>query len=374
MNEQRLEILFQKFLNKTATKDEKREFFELIKEPGTDALLNVLSERYSVKEDTLFKLSDEAFLQILDAILSTEKPRNARVFDIQTFIYSWKSYAAAVVLFILAGTIFSILNRPKKNEVAVHGNQLIKDAMPGRTGAILSLSNGKTFLLDTTRNGKITDGFVKSSDAIVIGNSGIEYATLTTPFGRQEQITLSDGTKVWLNAGSSLHFPTVFSGKERKVQITGEAYFEVAHDLKKPFIVNAGSEEIMVLGTHFNINSYSDEKTIKTTLLEGMVKVNNKTILKPGEQYSNGNISKVDTEIAVGWVFGYFKFYHSDIQSVMRQISRWYEVDVKFEGRITTELFGGEIQRTLKLSELLDILTKTGIHYTLDGKTLTIRP
>jgi ferric-dicitrate binding protein FerR (iron transport regulator) len=218
------------------------------------------------------------------------------------------------------------------------------------------------------------DGFTKSGDKITVEDANVEYATLVTPMGRQQQITLSDGTKVWLNAGSSLRFPTRFSGSQRKVEITGEVYFEVAHNATRPFMVSAGKEEIKVLGTHFNVNAYADEQMVKTTLLEGSVKINNKAILQPGEQYGNGIVSKVDADVSVAWIFGYFQFEHADIKTVMRQLSRWYDVEVRYEGRITSEIFGGEIQRNLKLSEALELLSVTGIHYTLNGKMLTIRP
>jgi ferric-dicitrate binding protein FerR (iron transport regulator) len=158
------------------------------------------------------------------------------------------------------------------------------------------------------------------------------------------------------------------------VEITGEVYFEVAHNATQPFLVKAGNEEIKVLGTHFNVNAYADEQMVKTTLLEGSVKINNNATLHPGEQYGNGTISTVDAEASVAWVFGYFQFDHADIKTVMRQLSRWYDVEVRYEGNTTSELFGGEVQRNLKLSEVLELLSGTGIHYTLNDKILIIRP
>jgi hypothetical protein len=283
-------------------------------------------------------------------------------------------YAAAVVLLIIAGASYVFFHRDTTEKVAVAGNQVIRDALPGHNGAVLTLSNGRSIVLDTAKNGRLMDGFTKSGDKITVEDANVEYATLVTPMGRQQQITLSDGTKVWLNAGSSLRFPTRFSGSQRKVEITGEVYFEVAHNATRPFMVSAGKEEIKVLGTHFNVNAYADEQMVKTTLLEGSVKINNKAILQPGEQYGNGIVSKVDADVSVAWIFGYFQFEHADIKTVMRQLSRWYDVEVRYEGRITSEIFGGEIQRNLKLSEALELLSVTGIHYTLNGKMLTIRP
>ena len=372
MDEQRLEKLFQSYLNKTATDAERREFFELVREPGSAEILRTLSEKYPVAENWLIPLPDDASRQILTAVLASEKPATVQLPSNARKL--WMPYAAAVLLLIVAGASFIFFHRDNKAAVAVAGNLVIKDALPGHSGAVLMLSNGRSIVLDTARNGKILEGFTKSDDKITVENAMGEYATLVTPMGRQEQITLSDGTKVWLNAGSSLRFPTRFSEIQRRVEITGEVYFEVAHNATRPFIVRAGNEEIKVLGTHFNVNAYADEQVVKTTLLEGSVKVNNNAILQPGEQYGNGIISKVHAEASVAWVFGYFQFEHADIRAVMRQLSRWYDVEVRYEGKMTSEIFGGEIQRNLKLSEVLEILSGTGIHYTLDGKMLTIRP
>jgi ferric-dicitrate binding protein FerR (iron transport regulator) len=374
MDEQRLEILFQKYLNKTATDAEKREFFEFVRQPGSGEILRALGEKYPVAEELVIQLPDDASHQILTAVLASDKPATVSIPSQHSFRRRWMPYAAAVLLLIIAGASYVFFHRDMTEKVAVAGNQVIKDAMPGHNGAVLTLSNGRSIVLDTAKNGRLMDGFTKSGDKIIVEEAGVEYATLVTPMGRQQQITLSDGTKVWLNAGSSLRFPTRFSGNQRKVEITGEAYFEVAHNATRPFMVSAGKEEIKVLGTHFNVNAYADEQMVKTTLLEGSVKINDKAILQPGEQYGDGKISKVDADVSVAWVFGYFQFEHADIKTVMRQLSRWYDVEVRYEGKITSEIFGGEMQRNLKLSEALELLSVTGIHYTLNGTMLTIRP
>jgi len=373
MDEKRLELLFIKYLNKTATEAEKREFFELIRQSGSDELLRTFSEKYPVAENLLIPLPDDASQQIFAAVLASEKPEAAPVFSIHRVRKLWVRYAAAVLVLIIAGTSYLFFHKDNKEKVAVVRSLVIKDVLPGHSGAILTLSNGRSIVLDTARNGRLSEGFTKSDDKITVDNANAEYATLVTPLGRQQQITLSDGTKVWLNAGSSLRFPIKFSAAQRRVEITGEAYFEVARNATKPFFVSAGSEEIKVLGTHFNVNAYADEQMVKTTLLEGSVKINDKTLLQPGEAYGNGIVSKVDADASVAWVFGYFQFEHADIRSVMRQLSRWYGVEVRYEGKITSELFGGEIQRNLKLSEVLDLLSGTGIHYTLNDKMLIIR-
>jgi transmembrane sensor len=374
MDEQRLEILFQKYLSKTATDAEKREFFEFVRHPGSGEILRTLSEKYPVAEDLVIQLPEDASHQILTAVLASDQPAIASIPSQHSIGRRWMPYAAAILLLIVAGASYVFFHRDTTEKVAVAGNHVIMDAMPGHNGAVLTLSNGRSIVLDTAKNGRLMDGFTKSGDKITVEEAGVEYATLVTPMGRQQQITLSDGTKVWLNAGSSLRFPTRFSGNQRKVEITGEAYFEVAHNATRPFMVSAGKEEIKVLGTHFNVNAYADEQMVKTTLLEGSVKINDKAILQPGEQCGDGRISKVDAGVSVAWVFGYFQFEHADIKTVMRQLSRWYDVEVRYEGKITSEIFGGEIQRNLKLSEALELLSVTGIHYTLNGKMLIIRP
>ncbi|MBN8853452.1 MAG: hypothetical protein BGO55_18500 [Sphingobacteriales bacterium 50-39] len=372
MNQQRLEILFQKYLNKTATDAERREFFEFVREPGSYELLQALSEKYPVGED--IRLPDGTSHQILSAVLASEKPAIVQLSSRRAARRRWMSYAAAVLLLLAAGTPYLFYHKAAKAPAAVTGNMVIKDALPGHSGAILTLSDGRSIVLDTAKNGRLEEGFTKSDDRIAVVDTRVEYATLSTPLGRQQQLTLSDGTKVWLNAGSSVKFPTRFSGAQRKVEITGEVYFEVASNATRPFMVTTGKEDILVLGTHFNVNAYPDEPMARTTLLEGSVKVNDKVILRPGQQYGNGIVSEVDTDASVAWVTGFFHFEHADIKTVMRQLSRWYDVEVHYEGKPTAEAFGGEIQRNLKLSEVLDLLSGTGIHYTLNDKILTIRP
>ena len=373
MDQLRLEILFQKYLNKTATDAERREFFELVREPGSDQLLQALSEKYPVGEDLLIPLPHDTSHQILSAVLASEKPAIAQLSIRPVARRRWMSYAAAVLLLVVAGTSYLFFHKTAKAPAAVTGNVVIKDALPGHSGAILMLSDGKSIVLDTAKNGRLKEGFTKSDSMIAVADTRVEYATLVTPPGRQQQLTLSDGTKVWLNAGSSVRFPTRFSGTQRKVEVTGEVYFEVASNAARPFMVTLGKEDIMVLGTHFNVNAYPDESTVRTTLLEGSIRVDDKAVLRPGQQYADGIVSEVDADASVAWVTGFFHFEHSDIKTVMRQLSRWYDVEVRYEGKPTSESFGGEIQRNLKLSEVLDLLSGIGIHYTLNDKILIIR-
>ncbi|HMI61382.1 MAG TPA: FecR domain-containing protein, partial [Puia sp.] len=201
--------------------------------------------------------------------------------------------------------------------------------------------------------------------------------------GREFELVLADGTRVTLNAASTIRFPTTFTGSERRVEVSGEAYFEVTHNEKMPFIVKLNSTEIAVLGTHFDVSDYSDENNVSATLLEGSVKVSNgpqNTLLAPGEQAKLDRTTsvlsrkKVDVDEVVAWTKGRLSFNNSDLPRLMRQISRWYDVDVIFGGNIPNVRIGGFLHRDVNLSTILDYLADNGVHYRTEGKTITILP
>jgi ferric-dicitrate binding protein FerR (iron transport regulator) len=207
--------------------------------------------------------------------------------------------------------------------------------------------------------------------------------TLTTPRGGQYEVVLPDGTRVWLNSNTSLTYPIIFQGKERHVELTGEAYFEVAKNAAAPFFVKTQSQTVEVLGTHFNINSYADEKSVKTTLLEGRVKItgngNRKTVsLKPGQQSINNLaiiyiINDADIEEAVAWKNGKFLFRNTDLQTVMRQLSRWYDVDVEYKGTVATKHYRGRISRNVTVSQVFEILKTSGVNFIINGRTIIVK-
>jgi ferric-dicitrate binding protein FerR (iron transport regulator) len=196
---------------------------------------------------------------------------------------------------------------------------------------------------------------------------------LTTPRGGQYQLTLPDGSRVWLNAMSSITYPVLFSEKERKVNITGEVYFEVEKKPGHPFIVNTRAESITVLGTHFNIRAYENEGDVKTSLLEGSVKVADK-ILDPGQAYVDGNVLTTDTEQDVAWKNGYFNFDGADLKTVMQQLERWYDIEVVYKGQSSPGKyqFHGEMQRSLRLSQVIRILNAMEIQFSIEGKKLIV--
>lgn len=309
----------------------------------------------------------------------------------------WSRIAAAAALIVAAGFSFFYLHQTAKlnRQVAVH--KVATDVLPGGNKAYLTLADGSRISLTEAANGKIASqagvSITKRADGQLIYTvmapagelDNTRLNTITTPNGGQWQIRLPDGSLVWLNAASSLSYPITFKAlSTRSVELKGEAYFEVAKDSLHPFVVKSSGQQIQVLGTHFNVNSYNDEAGIRTTLLEGKVKINN-SILKPGEQaFLKGDrlqITGVDTSLVVAWKNGLFKFNGTPLRELMRQVSRWYDVDVAFEGNSGDRKFYGEIERSYSLLEVLNVLQYSKIHFHLQSaekvegrKLLTITP
>jgi transmembrane sensor len=313
--------------------------------------------------------------------------------------------AAAVVLFISTAAFFLIRNGLKETAPMNQSVQNLKnDVAPGGNKAVLTLADGSTIILDSAQNGALAQ---QGNTKVLKLNNGqlaynlaghkqsattILYNTISTPKGGQYQVALPDGSKVWLNASSSLRFPTAFVGKERRVEITGEAYFEIATLMipqkvtqKMPFIVKVNGVEVEVLGTHFNIMAYGDEGKIKTTLLEGSVNVKRgkaNGLLKPGQEaelsYNQTNdrllIRNVDVDETVAWKNGRFLFNNEELRSIMRQIMRWYDVDVVYEGNVPERFFTANISRNTNLSELLKVFELSKIHFKIEGRKLIVMP
>lgn len=335
-------------------------------------------------------LSDERIEQIGQEIwLNLPKPQLKIV---KKTFWLRLATAAAVLVFLSAGLYFT-LNPINKGNAVVYKT----DIKPGSNKAILTLASGKTIVLTGAKNGELAnDGNAvinKTANGEVVYSTNdtasiktIAYNTMATPRSGQYHLVLADGTCVWLNAESSIKYPTVFSGNERKVEITGEAYFEVAHNAAKPFRVVTNGQVVEDLGTHFNINSYADEPVVKTTLLEGRVKVTqneNTALLIPGQQAqvnrSSGNstiqlIEHADTDEATAWKNGLFQFNKASIESIMRQASRWYNVEVSYsDNKKPVKTFTGNISRNSNLSQLLQILSYTGSRFEIDGKKIIVK-
>ncbi len=316
----------------------------------------------------------------------------------------WRRWIAAAAILAIIGTaaFFLWFNSPKPSSQApaTTGTGPYKnDIGPGGYKALLSLGNDKTIVLDTAssatlagegssaRNekGALTYQPVSGGD-----HSILTYNTVTTPRGGYYRVVLPDGTRVWLNAASSIQFPTVFTGSERRVSITGEVYFEVAKNRSKPFIVTTGQLSVEVLGTHFNINAYDDEPSVNTTLLKGNVRVSSgpgTVTLNPGQQArltfaspsAPSSSIKVETDInteeVIAWKENHFRFEGAQIETVMRQIARWYDVQIVYQGRISTQEFVATIDRDEPVSKLLKLLEATNeVHFSIEGKTIYVRP
>lgn len=359
-------------------------------------LLEAYYELFEVEENILDKMDLGQKEQLKKAILTEIMPENPEVATIKIkrwYKSEWLSVAAVVVLLFSVSLLWF---KSDTNNAVVENTETVAVIKPGSNQAILTLADGSTIGLDEQGKGVIvaqtglrvtkgSDGAVKyeSNDGLVP-----TINTIATPRGGQYQLVLDDGTKVWLNAQSSIKFPTRFAGDYRTVDITGEVYFEVAKNKNMPFQVRTPSQQIEVLGTHFNVNTYIDEAAEKTTLIEGSVKVaklkngmvemaSAKT-LKPGQEASLMgesnviNIALADTEATISWKNGYFKFDKADIQTVMRQISRWYNVDVRYVGEMSKDLFMGKIKRSEDIGDVLRILERSKINTSVKGRTIII--
>lgn len=301
-------------------------------------------------------------------------------------------YAAAATLLIgiMVFLFYPHTNHPKQNLTTTKHSrkEIIK---PGRTKATLTLADGAVINLDDVQRGlvfrqgsltinKVADGKLVYAVQSATGQL-TNYNTISTPRGGTYQVVLPDGTNVWLNAASSLRFPAVFSGKERHVELQGEAYFEVARNKEKPFKVAVNGMGIEVLGTHFNVNAYGDETQIKTTLLEGSVKLHagkRQQLLRPGQQarlekQSGFMVAEVNVEEAVAWKKGYFIFENENIESIMRKVARWYDVEVLYQGKVDQGRYGGTVSRFDSVEGVLKSLELTGsVRFKIEGRRITV--
>jgi ferric-dicitrate binding protein FerR (iron transport regulator) len=330
-------------------------------------------------------------------IRANMEERETPVIPIKRKNYGIAAAAAVLLIAIGAGSYFWLFKqRPALPTVTETAKAQHHDLPPGRNAATLTLADGRTIILDSTSgtiskqggttvinmNGQVSYAKTGSKDE----QPAVVYNTITTARGNQYQLILADGSKVWLNSASSLRFPTAFTGDRREVELDGEGYFEVAKNAAKPFHVKTSTQDVEVLGTHFNVNAYKDEEAVKTTLLEGRVKVSQSAIsnpqsaiIKPGEQaVLSGTHSPFtidhspDLDQVMAWKNGWFEFDNCDIKTIMRQISRWYDVDIRYEIKPDDLTYGGRISRSLNLSNILKMLETYGVHYRLENKTLTV--
>lgn len=359
--------------------------------PEEAALVETYYNQFNVRGDS--ELTGDSLEQNLDLVWHNLSSRNKK-----NNFKLWYSLAAAIALItVSAGLFFALPSQQhiKKPAAALSAN--LSSIAPGKANAVLTLADGSKILLDSASRGRIAmQGGValsRGADNKLVYINGGDVSTpnmlntIETPKKGEFQLNLPDGTKVWLNSASSLSYPVAFSGKERSVVLTGEAYFEVAHNKTMPFKVRTGTQELEVLGTHFNINAYGEGRGIRTTLLEGSVRLKqtgsvDTRLLKPGQMaVLRGNTFEVgpaDTESEIAWKTGYFIFNEEEIQFVMQKISRWYDVNVTYSpGLLEKKLkFGGIVSRNRNLAVVLKTMERTGkVHFRLEGeKNIVVIP
>lgn len=386
---QEISVLIDKYQAGTATAQELEQLNQWYHSFDDSEVEITLADR------NVAQLSDRIKQRLLQTIEEEKTPTHRR---------RWQLSAAAILFLLFSvGAYFFFLQKPAAKPVitkTVIPSPINNDIAPGGNKAILTLADNSTIILDSATNGILsTQGNIKIEKldngllAYSINGKKITekdeafYNTISTPRGGQYQITLSDGTKVWLNASSSIRFPVVFTGTERKVTVTGETYFEVAHNAAMPFRVQAATSEVEVLGTHFNINAYDDEAAIKTTLLEGKVKVSVPSLangtgsfkfLSPGQQSGinkKGDISilnNADLEEAVAWKDGHFQYKSADLRSILRQIARWYDVEIEYRGKVDLH-FTGQLTRSDNVSKVFEKLKMAGdVQFKIDGKKVIV--
>ncbi len=410
----RLQQLFELWFNDQANEAEKQELTELVRQASSGRDLPLLLQQAweGVQDEGSF---DEDKQEALISNILSRYPANGDVIAAEeTAIvrsiahrrHRWW-WAAAAVLLVLAAGAYIWTSRPGKPDAFVQ-TTTAQDIPPGKDGAVLTLSDGREIVLDSLGNGivamengaqvRLKSGQLEY-EQIQTQHKEIEYNRMTTPRGRQFRVTLPDGTEVWLNAASSIRFPVEFSATERRVEVTGEAFFHVKSmnlpafngrpAMKVPFVVNVNKQlDIEVLGTQFNVNAYTNEKAIHTTLEEGIVRVrttatqdeaSQTAILRAGLQASVNNagsrqITVQDADIAkvLAWRNGLFNFDNVSLADAMLQLERWYDIDVSYEKNIPNIWFSGKMSRDINLPGLLKILEKTGVQFRIEGRKLVV--
>lgn len=384
MLRERIQYLMERYFNETCTAEEKKELARWIGGIQDDNDLKEVVVKVWERYQPIATMPDEVSKRIQASLFEKEQPRVRN-------IRSWRWMAAAGILLLVACAAFFWPNRADLPQLTQHDR--FKNEVPaGGNKAMLTLGDGTVIELDSAANGVLTtQGRVR---VVKLANGQLSYElegsaegvvlynTMRTPRGGEYRLTLPDGTTVWLNAASAITYPTTFTGAVRDVKISGEAYFEVAKDAERPFIVEAGTMKVEVLGTHFNINAYAGEPVIKTTLLEGAVKVlsdGREDMLQPGQQARLGRdggmkvVDDVDLDEVIAWKNGYFLFMDADMPAVMRQLENWYDVTVSYEeGFVPRRSFGGGIQRSLPLSKVLTILEENNVKFRVEGKNITV--
>jgi len=401
----RLQHLLEKWSNDRFTEAEKQELIDMLQSASAEQeIIPALQDMWEKTADEgLFSEEQQQRLirNILDQYPGREQPVEKEpepaMYAVHRnhFIRKWRwAIASCITLLIGIGGYYWYQKEQERTPAVIV--QSTDSVLPGKRGALLTLSDGSEVLLDTIKNGRVAlaGGTVANVRNGVLeydaGGSKVQYNTIATSKGRQFQLKLSDGTNVWLNAESSIHYPVAFTGKERLISITGEVYMEVAQNASIPFRVDVnGGTSVEVLGTNFNVNAYDNERSVRTTLLDGSIRVRvnefskgGYKLLSPGQQAltTNGNepiqvFNDVNTASVVAWKNGVFDFNNVPLEEAMRQLARWYDIEVVFPQPLPEVQLGGTIKRSLPFADVLYFLGNVGIHYKLEGnRRLIILP
>lgn len=408
MSVSRIKFLLNAYLQGTGTRQENEELFSMILTHKEQESLELGLLEYIHNAEARDNLSGDLQVRMLKEILDTtaaakttgsamgKGEANRAGKNTGGYRPGWISYAAVLVVLITAGMYLWLTDEEKGGTHLITAEKA--DIAPGSDKAVLTLADGTTIVLDSAGSGMLAQQgelkVIKLNAGALAYSSGKQaqvsvggkplYNTLSTPRGGQYQVVLADGTKVWLNAASSLRFPVDFTDSERRVEVTGEAYFEVAGNRSQPFTVAADSVEIEVLGTCFNVNAYPDEASINTTLVEGAVRLKSgdeRKVLKPGQQVRVAQkdqammvLNSVEVEEVVAWRNGKFVFNETPIELAMRKISRWYDVEVAYKGKVPDQRFNGVLSRNRSLSQILKVLEISEVHFKMEGKRVIVMP
>lgn len=389
----RLQVLFDKYFRSACTAEEQKEMWERMGNlSDNDTVAEQLTDLWQDSANENGPANNADGLKMYDRVLATVKNREINYDKVHRIKFPKWAAAASIILVIAATSGYVYLHNGPTDKVIVKAPVFKSDIQPGGNKAVLTLANGTTILLDNAANGTLAKqgnaSVQKLSNGQLVYNASkdkqeaVLMNTLSTPRGGQYQLVLPDGTKVWLNAASSITYPTAFFGAERIVSIVGEAYFEVVHNSKMPFKVKVGEQVVEDIGTSFNINAYTNESNITTTLLEGSVKINayeHSQILKPGEQAKVTDdrtiavVHYADLDQTMAWKTGLFNFNYANLATVMRELERWYDIEVKYEGAIPQRTFQGKITRDLNLSQVVKLLNDVNVSCRINGKTLIVQ-
>lgn len=389
MDQHRIDHLLKQYAAGELTEEEQQELEALLAQPGRKTLEERIAAIVGAEDKTSYTISEETSKATFERILSADKPSPRKIRPMRR----WLAAAAVALLCVSAGGYF-LLNRDGRPAGTAQSQPVKPEKAPGRNTAILYLADNSAVALDSLGDGQLA---AQGGSSVTMANGQLSYLPqagkkaqapafnrIVTPRGGEFTIVLPDGTRVWLNAASSLTFPTVFSGAKREVELTGEAYMQVAEDKTHPFEVKIRDVNVAVVGTQFNIMGYEDESGIVTTLVSGAVRItapgNDARLLSPGQHAvvdKSGalHIEKADVAEETAWKNGRIYFDRANIRQIMRQVSRWYDVDIQYRGDVADMDFTCTVSRRDKLSKLLALLEMTGaVHFTMEGNTIVVQP